>query len=995
SPGTWYILFRADRNGSVAESSESNNVSWRTITVLPNTAPDLVVQNTSASPTSVAAGNTISLSCRVRNTGTASTGRSSSLGYYLSSNTTYSSNDISLGTDFVTTLSPNNFSSESISATIPAGTSPGTWYILFRADRNGSVAESNENNNVSWRAITVLPDANPDLVVQNTSASPSSVTAGNSISLSCRVRNTGNASTGGASTLGYYLSSNTTYSSSDIALGTDYVTSLSAGSSSNESIIATIPAGTSPGTWYILFRADRNGSISESSESNNVSWRAITVLADTAPDLVVQNTSASPTSVAAGSTVSLSCRVRNTGTASTGGGSTLGYYLSSNTTYSSNDIALGSDYVTTLSPNNFSSESITATIPAGTSPGTWYILFRADRNGSISESSESNNVSWRAITVLSNARPDLVVQNMAASPTGVAEGGTISLSCRVYNNGAAATGSASTLGYYLSSNTTYSSNDISLGSDYVTSLSPNNYSSESLTATIPAGTSPGTWYILFRADRNGSVAESNESNNISWRAITVLPSAAPDLVVDNAVASPTTIEAGSSISLSCRVRNAGTGSTGGSSTLGYYLSSNTTYGSSDISLGTDFVSTLSAGNTSVESLTATLPAGTSPGTWYILFRADRNESIAESSENNNVSYRAITVTGSSAPDLVVQNTTASPTSIMAGSSIALTCRVRNTGNATTGRSSTLGYYLSSNTTYSTNDIALGTDYVTTLAPNNFSSESITATIPAGTSPGTWYILYRADMNGSVAEADENNNVAFRAITITGGSATADLVVENPAINRTDAEAGANVVVSCRVRNVGSSSTNSASEIGYYLSDDPVFSADDIVIGDDYVTTLAANAYSSEIETITIPASTSPGVKYILFVADHNAEIAESSESNNVNFRSILVAASSPPGNGLSGDSDTEGATNVSQGITDAFVGESMLVYPNPTQGVVNVGQLLVGDVLKVIDQNGVVQRVILVQDATMRIDLSTAPKGFYFLQRVSGKEQTVTRIFLQ
>jgi hypothetical protein len=47
--------------------------------------------------------------------------------------------------------------SASTSVTIPAGTTPGTWYLIGRADADNDVAEGLEINNTYWAAIQVTP----------------------------------------------------------------------------------------------------------------------------------------------------------------------------------------------------------------------------------------------------------------------------------------------------------------------------------------------------------------------------------------------------------------------------------------------------------------------------------------------------------------------------------------------------------------------------------------------------------------------------------------------------------------------------------------------------------------------------------------------------------------------------------------------------------------------------------------------------------------------
>ncbi|MBD3341391.1 MAG: peptidoglycan DD-metalloendopeptidase family protein, partial [Candidatus Lokiarchaeota archaeon] len=211
--------------------------------------------------------------------------------------------------------------------------------------------------------------------------------------------------------------------------------------------------------------------------------------------------------------------------------------------------------------------------------------------------------------------------------------------------------------------------------------------------TITNSTTKGQYTVEFWYEDINRPAPNNVLFK-DTKSYTIVNNQAPDLIVENQNASPTTINAGSSISVSCTVKNQGNASAG-SSYLRYYLSSNTSYGSGDNELGYDYVYNLSSGGTSSENTTLTIPSNTSTGTWYILFYADANHQVTESDENNNISYKQITVTEPSKPDLVVQNQYATPTTINAGSSISVSCTVKNQGNASAG-SSYLRYYLSSN-----------------------------------------------------------------------------------------------------------------------------------------------------------------------------------------------------------------------------------------------------------------------------------------------------------
>ena len=102
------------------------------------------------------------------------------------------------------------------------------------------------------RAVVELENAAPtgmmpDLVVGPPGVSDSTLTPGQSFTLSATVRNRGSARAS-ATTLRYYRSTDSTISTSDTAVGTDAVAALAGGASSAESIALTAPD--SAGTYY-------------------------------------------------------------------------------------------------------------------------------------------------------------------------------------------------------------------------------------------------------------------------------------------------------------------------------------------------------------------------------------------------------------------------------------------------------------------------------------------------------------------------------------------------------------------------------------------------------------------------------------------------------------------------------------------------------------------------------------------------------------------------
>ncbi len=241
------------------------------------------------------------------------------------------------------------------------------------------------------------------------------------------------------------------------------------------------------------------------------------------PDLVVVNHEATPTEVVPGAddALSLSCRVLNQGASPAWATSQVGYYLSEDTSFDASDIFLSSNGFGGLGVNNYHDCTESITIPLGTPAGTYYILFFVDDAFEVTESNENNNVVYKQIIVL-GATVELSITDQTVNPSMVAPGENIQLFCNIVNNGNThVMPETGKLGYFLSTNATHDASDIFLRSDdffYIPAGGSGDYGNG---ITIPANTPAGTYYILFYADYENSIDETDENNNVGSVEITV------------------------------------------------------------------------------------------------------------------------------------------------------------------------------------------------------------------------------------------------------------------------------------------------------------------------------------------------------------------------------------------------------------------------------------------------------------------------------------------
>ena len=559
----------------------------------------------------------------------------------------------------------------------------------------------------------------PDLVVDAPTVSTSAPTAGASFTLNAALRNQGNARSS-PTTLRYYRSTDSTISAGDNSVGTDSVSSLNASASGDESISFDAPS--TPGTYYYGACV---GSVSDESDTTNncSSAVAVTVGAAPAPDLVVDAPTVSTSAPTAGASFTLSATVRNQGNGSAGS-TTLRYYRSTDSTITSGDTAAGTDFVSRLNASGSGDEWIRLTAPS--EEGTYY--YGACVDSVSDESDATNNCSDAvAVTVGAAPAPDLVVDTPTVSesaPTAVASF-TLSVTVRNQGNGAS---SSTTLRYYQSADSTITTGDTAVGTDFVSSLDASSSGDESISLTAPS--TAGAYY--YGACVDGLSGESDATNNCSDAvAVTVGAAPAPDLVVDTPTVSESAPTAGASFTPNATVRNQGNGASS-STTLRYYQSADSTITTGDTAVGTDSVSSLDASSSGDESISLTAPS--TAGAYY--YGACVDSVSGESDTTNNCSSAvAVTVGAAPAPDLVVDAPTVSTSAPTAGARFMLSATVRNQGNGRSD-STTLRYYRSTDSTITANDTAVGTDSVSRLNASASGDESISLT--ALSTPGTYY-----------------------------------------------------------------------------------------------------------------------------------------------------------------------------------------------------------------------------------------------------------------
>ncbi|MBP7935837.1 MAG: S8 family serine peptidase [Phycisphaerae bacterium] len=504
--GTYYVIAQADADNDVTETNEANNT--RTLTV--KVGPDLTV-STLTGPSTSGAGQVVTLTAIVKNGTTASPAAASTLRFYWSTNTTLDGGDAEIASCGVAALAANQSGAPcSIQLDIPTDIVPATYYVFAKADADDAVAETSETNNTRYRSIKVGPDLSVSALTV-----PSTSGAGQTIAISATVKNGSTSSPAGPFFTRLYWSTNSTLEIGDTEIASWSVDGLGAGESTSFQTALTIPLGTASATYYVIARTDDGDAVlSEVSETNNIRYAPIKIGADlTIPTL------AAPSTSGMGQVITVTATVKNGVTSSPTGPFVTRVYLSTNTTIDAGDSEIGSCSTADLQAGQSTPCSLSVAITSDIVAGSYYLIAKADADDAVvSETSESNNTKYASIKI----GAELTISAMT-NPNSVVAGQAITVTATTKNGATASPAEAFFTRLYWSTNSALDASDVEIGSCSIAELGPNASTTCTFAVTVPQVSVRAVYYLIAKADADGVVVETSETNNTLSRFIVVSP----------------------------------------------------------------------------------------------------------------------------------------------------------------------------------------------------------------------------------------------------------------------------------------------------------------------------------------------------------------------------------------------------------------------------------------------------------------------------------------
>ena len=378
-----------------------------------------------------------------------------------------------------------------------------------------------------------------------------------------------------------------------------------------------------------------------------------------------------------------------------------------------------------------------------------------------------------------------------------------------------------------------------------------------------------------------------------------------DLVADSLSTDPVTLEAGDTVEVDWAGHVAGTGTVGGPFTVGFYLSTDTNITTGDTLLASVVENTAnSPGDNFGEASpgrTVTIPGGTADGTYYLGIIIDSTDTIGETNEANNVASSQLTVApASSTIDLVADSVSTATSSVDAGDAFQVAYAGHATGSGTIGGNFSLGLYLSTDASITAGDILLAqrVGAWATTGGDSFGEAAYTVTVPPTTPIGTYYLGFRVDDTGVVAESNETNNAALHhPLNVTsggggGGGGQVNLTAMPCSVVPINTQTGGSVTLNWRAFNTGDADIGQF-RWGIYLSTDSTITpgSDTSLRHFNETNWLAGHDSGNRQTSLTITPGIADGLYYIGLVLDDLAAVAESNESDNTCRTQIQVGSS--------------------------------------------------------------------------------------------------------
>jgi prepilin-type N-terminal cleavage/methylation domain-containing protein len=461
--------------------------------------------------------------------------------------------------------------------------------------------------------------------------------------------------------------------------------------------------------------------------------------------------------------------------------------------------------------------------------------------------------------------PDLAAIGPSVDATSVAPDGDLTISAIAYNLGGVIS-AASTLRFFLSNTLLITPDDVELGSVSIDGLSSGEQSAGVLPVTLDAGLGP-YWVGACIDPVAGETGLDNQCSAGVGIRVT-----GPDLTITDPAVGDDMLTPGESFTITATARNIGAVGSA-STTTNYRLSSDDVIDNSDAFLGSSEIPAMAAGDSSPQGLAGAL-APSASGEYWVGACA---EVLPDETETANQCSTAVPIQVLG-PDLLVFNPGVSKSTLQPSEAFSIGATVGNDSQAPSS-SSTIRFYLSTDSNITTGDTQIITRTVAPLAGGATSGFNLETSAP---SVSRFYYV------GACVDTVENELITDNqcssgvAIEVT----KPDLTVIEPSVSSGLVFSGNTYTIFATAKNIGVAASIPRT-MNYYMSSDDRIEAQDTWIGQDAVGALAPDGASAQNIDVTAPF---PGSYYVGACME-----VDENESNKTNQCSTGVLLTVVPG----------------------------------------------------------------------------------------------------
>lgn len=975
SSGSYFLILEADASNLVAEKFEDNNIASTRVNVVGFNY-DLAINSIDLFPANVANnGSTVAFNYTMKNNSNTIINTFNSA-LYLSTDSVYDGSDPLLTSSNRTgTVAIGGTSVVGLGFSIANSVIPGTYYLIVKTDGNNAYNETNETNNFGVVRINVAAPFR-DLTTQFLTDTVKVIRSVNT-DVTYRIVNVGNIISTGGQQIRLFLSTDNVLSTStdQEIISFNITNSIAAGDFAQ--YVRTLNLANPVGTYYLFAVADFNNVFVESNENNNANYTVIK-LEERVVDLSAVSDTAKYVVKLNNISRSFPVKIRNIGNSDVQSVLVQLYLSNDSTTGISGKTLIGSVNAF-VGQNTSSAVNFNYIFNSSTNtPGKKYLVYVVDAGNTLAETNENNNyvivpVELKAMSVdlivsAASTTVDAVVTNEVVSGNG------INITASMSNIGTDNTVSNGiTLAIYYSEDSLYQTTDTYIGQGNNTG--PNGTSNVLL--AIPTNATVGKRFLIFYADRNNVVIESNENNNVLAIPIKVLDRTYDFFANFTNINPSDSITAGTSKVITYSGTNTTNFISGNVAYSKIYLSKDTIYDVSDIDVvGNVSLATNSANNSVSTNATINIPVNQVGGNFYLIGYIDYNNGVAETNEANNFFRRPIRIVERKL-DLKIDSVRfVNGNEFVLGSTTpSITVRYGNFGNVAASFSNfpIIRILLSQDNVVDNGDVVLRNYSIPygSMPLNARYTESVSFTIPANTAVGLYKLIVVMDANNVFAETNEVNNTTVYNYRIS--TTETDYAPDTCTFSSSAVKSGDVIMVNTKIANLGNTTTGQISYRLYWSTDDKFDVSDLSRSTNVLVSTIAPRSVSVVSSTSIAIPTVSNGIYHVICVADALSSIVETNENNNVKAFAIIVS-------------------NVITTTETESRYDELVVYPNPTSDKLFVSKKSENTAYTIFNSLGAEIEKGTVSGNS--INVSQLDNGVYHLQ-LSGNDKTSRMKFIK